>query len=347
METEPAVSGGNEELNTVVFLDELIVSGVPESMREKARQEIELAVGALKGLDSLEAAARKVERIGVRYLLVEDFQETVRSVLSKDQKEVSKPYEAIRQESMAVGKTMFEREQGNLKAAIILPGDLWRADTGQQAFIRLYLLFHEGAHVFIEAGRDGTEKRIDGFKGSVERLARSLREEYGADRLAASIFEATGIATNERSEVITLKDVIGDWFVESASRLLDSLGAWVEECVQGYRERRQPLDRIATELTPRLEELFVVLAHLLGINSEPGGAERCKKWLSSSLGFKTYLADHWERFVNALTSDDRETGRAELCDVFFEVIRLCGVEVEDLGDEKFFVHVFEPRFMAS
>ena len=332
-------------------LAEVRVSGLDREKEELAKSAIQTSFRSLEILNE-EIGLANVEdfQVNVRYWVANDFDEAVREVLAKyKDAESASRYKARREAVQAAAKCMFKRANDALEATIVLAGHIW--DGGQQpqdVFWQYYAILHETCHVAIEIARDESEVENspeETFEWELEAFSRVVLEEHRADFLSDTLCRALQIAKDQEGNVVGFPEALPWMFEGTALQLFKNLCGWVEDRLQGYREHRALLDEIYEEILARMNELFIVLAHMLGSKSRrDDGVESCREVLETSPGFRAYLEDDWDLFTGAFTKKDKSEAISDIKEVVLNALARVGITVEDRDDGSLYVHVNEPWF---
>ena len=236
--------------------------GLPPNVASVAEEDIRTLANAI-------IVSTKELRVPFRLELVRitrQFEEDVNRLFQ--QKHGLSFYSATRSDVQALGKTLWIRSaDGQIKFVVIIDANLigqWSLTNAQCVTTVLHELSHvvyEGQHLAMLGEEEFTADR-DTRERWLDRWARTLLDEFRADRLVDSLVRA--LATNENGRPWTLRELDeaqGVIWRESLLAGLRTMPETIDEKVWQYRTRRTDIDDLAREVIPYVNDLLVLLAH--------------------------------------------------------------------------------------
>jgi hypothetical protein len=321
------------------------VDGIPDPRQEAIRNEL-LGIASFLDHVSQEDEFGCLKDGELLIWITDNFDSAVNSVQTEFDLEEAGRYSSRRESVRAAAKTMFFHKAARLKAAIVVNADLWDREDGESVYIRYEVLLHELCHVVWEAGHPalGNERRDNArlFEGYLRSVSSLAWEEHAIDTMANNILVALNIFRNDQGDPVQMADVLGPRFCESARQLLDSFCRWVDDRVHGYRLTGLGLQEILPELSEKVQELFVLLAHTIAMFHEAGRLQELKSGIWAGNGFASFLSADWEELTEALGQDE-EPALNKIHLILTRFIERLGLRIGDLADGGCYIHVLAPH----
>ncbi len=331
-----------KEYQGQLMLSEVRVEGLEPDRAKRARTEI----GELFKLVQKVEGARSPVEIQVHVVLTPTLDPWVQKLARRWGRTSGFDYAARKTTVEALGISLFEPSRPPLVAYVILNHTLWTNDQGVDLLTRVHFLFHELAHVIIEANRHPVavgEVRggEDTYSAAVAHTVRILREEVVADLVADDL--CCAVLRTDNGARIAPGEVMGPWFVEAAEDLLARICVFVAEDVQAYRISDVGLEGLYPAAFQLLGELLLVLAHAIALARSAESQESLLAALENCHGFSEIIEPDWKTFEAALLAEDHhEDAESQLEDVFGRVLSRMGISIEDRRGGDLYVHVHEP-----
>jgi len=328
-------------------LGNLNLDDLPHDRRELAESEIRGMVAPFVHLaDKLDL----VQDVELDVILTDDMGPHVDRIKACYGNTSSSPYNPVRNTVAARGITLTDARRPPLRASIVLDHYAWTKDAGYEVVLRAYLFLHECGHVLQQARGTGADWQCCAspartHKETVRRAAWIIWDEFDADLTADSMCRGFFLKDDHRNPVGP-GEHLADSFTGSAADLLKRLCIFVIDEIQAYRCHRRSLDGLYDEAASMIGELLLVLAHLAALCVGMKKVEELKGVLPTLRGFREYIGDDFQAFLETLAQDSSHAAEPELVRICNAVLERVGLEIED-QPQGLYVHVFEPVFCSD
>jgi hypothetical protein len=254
-------------------------------------------------------------------------------------------YSQTRRGLKAVAITLYGGETRPLPASVVFDAAVWNANAGQSVGIRCHTLLHEIRHIVQHVSRPEAQQRMwrsssTTFAEELNRGAFMLWDEFDADWFAGTI--AREIVKDGNGESVDVARLLLTWMEEAVLATLTRLREFSTEQVQGYRLRNRGLDGLWEEGGTLLFDLLTILAHLTSHAVVTNCVSEITQRLMALPAFRAYLADDWQKFVEALAVPSVDDAVPELARIVAAVLRRVGLVIEDLPGGQLYIQVVEP-----
>ena len=315
-----------DALNNTAFRVE--VPGLPPDVASVAEEDIRTLANAIV----VSAKELRVPFMLELVRITRQFEEDVIQLFQ--QKYGFSFYSATRSDVQALGKTLWVRSaDGEIKFVVIIDANLigqWSLTNPQCLTTVLHELAHvvyEGQHLAMlgeeEFSADGdTRERL------LDRWARTLLDEFRADRLVDSLVRS--LATNENGRPWTLRELDeaqGVIWRESLLAGLRRMPETIDEKVWQYRTRRMDLDALATEVIPYVNDLLVLLAHTASRYLEDAQWDEIVGHIKETDASIRFLGDHLDMILEQFegSSNPLVASIQSLSDAIEGIFGRCGL----------------------
>jgi len=298
-------------------LGNLHLDDLPHDRRELAEREIRGMVAPFVRLaDNLDL----VQDVELDVILTGDMGPHVDRIQASYGNISSSPYNPVRNSVAARGITLTDTRRPLLRASIVLDQDAWAIDAGYEVVLRAYLFLHECGHVLQQARGTGADwhrwaSSARTHEETVRRVAWIIWDEFDADLTADSMCRGF-VLKDDQGNPVGPGEYLANSFAGSVADLLKRLCTFVIDEVQAYRCHRRSLDGLYDKAASMIGELLLVLAHLAALCVGMKKVEELKSVLATLRGFREYIGDDFQAFLETLAENSSQAAEPEL-------VRIC------------------------